>query len=367
MTLFQSTPPRRWWRITPTFSRALPKFQSTPPRRWWQYRYDGNRGLEHFNPHHHAGGDRGGGRHRPPVRISIHTTTQVVTFRLSSFRYTPKSFQSTPPRRWWPYVVGRITDVFRFQSTPPRRWWRDDYLLRDNPQNYFNPHHHAGGDVGERTAWPDEFNFNPHHHAGGDCPPPAVRPWCNYFNPHHHAGGDNNCMTATTWCSNFNPHHHAGGDPYCPVEEYYPQDFNPHHHAGGDPSAGYSVSRSSRFQSTPPRRWWRQRLHPTNNNSQFQSTPPRRWWQQRGTIDGYTPKFQSTPPRRWWLKWRIFKWKTLNFNPHHHAGGDAPWDWGQITREISIHTTTQVVTFCCLIRLTVFANFNPHHHAGGDR
>ena len=35
----------------------------------------------------------------------------------------------------------------------------------------------------------------------------------------------------------------------------------------------------------------------------------------------------------------------MDFNPHHHAGGDIPgWDGKSITKIISIHTTTQVVT-----------------------
>ena len=33
-----------------------------------------------------------------------------------------------------------------------------------------------------------------------------------------------------------------------------------------------------------------------------------------------------------------------NFNPHHHAGGDDMSDPELNDREISIHTTTQVVT-----------------------
>ena len=34
----------------------------------------------------------------------------------------------------------------------------------------------------------------------------------------------------------------------------------------------------------------------------------------------------------------------MDFNPHHHAGGDeGVWDSGPVN-DISIHTTTQVVT-----------------------
>ena len=55
--------------------------------------------------------------------ISIHTTTQVVT---------PKMLMVIPK------------------------------------QDYFNPHHHAGGDDTVLPGYRHPVNFNPHHHAGGD-------------------------------------------------------------------------------------------------------------------------------------------------------------------------------------------------------
>ena len=36
-----------------------------------------------------------------------------------------------------------------------------------------------------------------------------------------------------------------------------------------------------------------------------------------------------------------------NFNPHHHAGGDAGLNSKDRSPRISIHTTTQVVTVAC--------------------
>ena len=84
----------------------------------------------------------------------------------------------------------------------------------------------------------------------------------------------------------------------------------------------WSISKVSRFQSTPPRRWWRKQFGRPCSIKQFQSTPPRRWWR---------------------YVWPGTQWPG-DFNPHHHAGGD--WDYGGIA--------------------TAKQNFNPHHHAGGD-
>ena len=55
----------------------------------------------------------------------------------------------------------------RFQSTPPRRWWH--VFAIGNPfLRYFNPHHHAGGDLTILLNHMPLLYFNPHHHAGGD-------------------------------------------------------------------------------------------------------------------------------------------------------------------------------------------------------
>ena len=57
-------------------------------------------GIENdFNPHHHAGGDKTWTRFKVKVKISIHTTTQVVTQNVMQQELV-RVFQSTPPRRW---------------------------------------------------------------------------------------------------------------------------------------------------------------------------------------------------------------------------------------------------------------------------
>ena len=76
--------------------------------------------------------------------------------------------------------------------------------------------------------------FNPHHHAGGDIACASLDILLIDFNPHHHAGGDIACATLDILLIDFNPHHHAGGD--TPYSHHLPYSghFNPHHHAGGD-------------------------------------------------------------------------------------------------------------------------------------
>ena len=57
----------------------------------------------------------------------------------------------------------------------------------------------------------------------------------------------------------------------------------------------------------------------------------------------------------------------IYFNPHHHAGGDEGTDTLTDTPPgISIHTTTQVVTPGDYLNRRNIVYFNPHHHAGGD-
>ncbi len=54
----------------------------------------------------------------------------------------------------------------------------------------FNPHHHAGGDLGNNFSNNHNYDFNPHHHAGGDKTVIDHKALNYDFNPHHHAGGD---------------------------------------------------------------------------------------------------------------------------------------------------------------------------------
>ena len=90
------------------------RFQSTPPRRWWLresvvfYRsfYISIHTTTQVVTYTHAGTGL-------LLDISIHTTTQVVT-QENGWRW--KSwliFQSTPPRRWWQQIYTTIHTYIR--------------------------------------------------------------------------------------------------------------------------------------------------------------------------------------------------------------------------------------------------------------
>ena len=80
-----------------------------------------------------------------PAEISIHTTTQVVTWiQCGPYLYMRISIHTTTQ------VVTGGGDHKGCQAV------------------YFNPHHHAGGDTMTIENAPEATDFNPHHHAGGD-------------------------------------------------------------------------------------------------------------------------------------------------------------------------------------------------------
>ena len=87
-------------KITKCMSTQI--FQSTPPRRWWRGISGSPTGILNFNPHHREGGDL--------------TIRFILIWKIL--------FQSTPPRRWWQYAKDFQDRWDAFQSTPPRRWWR---------------------------------------------------------------------------------------------------------------------------------------------------------------------------------------------------------------------------------------------------
>ena len=83
--------------------------------------------TNHFNPHHHAGGDQISQKINLRLLISIHTTTQVVTLTQS-----PQLIRLMISIHTTTQVV--TYNTYRFHCSYP----------------YFNPHHHAGGDLFSR-------------------------------------------------------------------------------------------------------------------------------------------------------------------------------------------------------------------------
>ena len=142
--MFQSTHPRRVWRMSaiPLFVNL--KFQSTHPRRVWQKWELISSHTASFNPHTHAGCDLTPAMHHSRITVSIHTPTQGVTVLLAQSKcfwsvsiHTPtqgvtnvqiscgqmeKVSIHTPTQG---VTTLRWTTTVRqgFQSTHPRRVW----------------------------------------------------------------------------------------------------------------------------------------------------------------------------------------------------------------------------------------------------
>ena len=75
-----------------------------------------------FNPHTHAGCDRGKDFKIVFWYVSIHTPTQGVTIVINWYM-NRHPFQSTHPRRVWRDKEKRWLPYDKFQSTHPRRVW----------------------------------------------------------------------------------------------------------------------------------------------------------------------------------------------------------------------------------------------------
>ena len=190
------------------------------------------------------------------VIVSIHTPTQGVT---TSIMYPAQAsqFQSTHPRRVWPFCTFAMCSEYvsihtptqgvtaatifcsefnKFQSTHPRRVW------------------HIG-----TGSFNDVTGFNPHTHAGCDIFRQGYNILFQSFNPHTHAGCDIRDMLTWVRERRFNPHTHAGCD-------IWKRDLmrvlcvSIHTPTQGVTRNGSSTTYFNTFQSTHPRRVWRGHL-----------------------------------------------------------------------------------------------------------
>ena len=108
------------------------------------------------------------------------------------------------------------------------------------------------------------------------------------------------------------------------------------------------------FQSTHPRRVWRNLHNVSHTIFVFQSTHPRRVWHSSLTRYLKAVKFQSTHPRRVWLSVSAFTcFFVSRFNPHTHEGCDLRLLDVYAKIEVSIHTPTKGVTQ----KITLFLAF----------
>ena len=339
---FQSTLPRREWLRVQTSCILVTIFQSTLPRREWLSLKYSCFVPRYFNPHSHEGSDR---------------NTHLWKLRWLEF-------QSTLPRREWHANIG-VKSILK----------------------YFNPHSHEGSDRKVGLIISVLANFNPHSHEGSDCRffLPIDLPKISIHTPTKGVTDlidqffklplFQSTLPRREWLvridgflkwDDFNPHSHEGSDytgtspmfAYCGFQSTLPRrewhdcsslliqawDFNPHSHEGSD----WIVAKASVFDSisihTPtkgvtscpgePKRVWR-----------FQSTLPRREWREVAMITDEFREFQSTLPRREWLL-RFFPY-LLPFHISIHTptkGVTKPDKWRDKQEYISIHTPTKGVT-----------------------
>ena len=101
--------------------------------------------LLDFNPHHYESGDFKFWVRCASLKISIHTTTRVVT---------------------------------------------DATVLPFCVAHYFNPHHYESGDDDKEVKTVPVYDFNPHHYESGDCNYLLFCIRYIHFNPHHYESGD---------------------------------------------------------------------------------------------------------------------------------------------------------------------------------
>ena len=99
-------------------------------------------------------------------------------------------FQSTLPRREWLNPSSSALMLRWFQSTLPRREWRFVWNHTLWIACDFNPHSHEGSDKFNTFLDKGKEYFNPHSHEGSDDRNEAKHYRTIYFNPHSHEGSD---------------------------------------------------------------------------------------------------------------------------------------------------------------------------------
>ena len=208
------------------------------------------------------------------VIVSIHTPTQGVT---TSIMYPAQAsqFQSTHPRRVWPFCTFAMCSEYVSIHTPTQG-------------------------VTAATIFCSEFNkFQSTH---------PRRVWLIYHFLHFR-----------TEC--FNPHTHAGCDD---VTVYFSVSAKVSIHT---PTQGVTkicmpIRNINLFQSTHPRRVWLLKMTEEHFHQMFQSTHPRRVWPQHGNRFPALLRFNPHTHAGCDLPRSERNANRIGFNPHTHAGCD---------------------------------------------
>ena len=167
------------------------------------------------------------------TQISIHTPAKGVTVIISVWT-VPFPFQSTLPRREWQNPQKYPHTRQEFQSTLPRREWQPRRRIQALFW-YFNPHSREGSDKWNCSDWNYYRNFNPHSREGSDI----QSGWFGLLQKH------------------FNPHSREGSDLLRFAIRFPSASISIHTPAKGVTQQGRVRKTRRRFQSTLPRREWR--------------------------------------------------------------------------------------------------------------
>ena len=229
-------------------------FQSTHPRRVWLMEYFHNTRVIGFNPHTHAGCDKG---------------LRILTRRSSSFN---------------PHTHAGCDKI---------HWFIEFRRL------CFNPHTHAGCDSVYCYGWYDWRGFNPHTHAGCDLTSSGTFTYQSMFQSTHPRRVWPQARASMINAEQFQSTHPRRVWLLIIVNIVRLLRFNPHTHAGCDVCLQWRCYFDCSFQSTHPRRVWLLAMTMLLRLLVSIHTPT------QGVTDYMTSaasssKFQSTHPRRVW-------------------------------------------------------------------
>ena len=102
--------------------------------------------CQYFNPHHHAGGDILSTLNGNSFSISIHTTTQVVTWYIYDSSNKHKISIHTTTQVVTSLQGGAVAGCSISIHTTTQVVTGSDNIVEGWVSD-FNPHHHAGGDT----------------------------------------------------------------------------------------------------------------------------------------------------------------------------------------------------------------------------
>ena len=326
-------------------------FQSTLPRREWRVVWTWNFCYVNFNPHSREGSDLLINDRIPYTDISIHTPAKGVTYRVPCQPLYNLISIHTPAKGVTQSVSSR-TMLKPFQSTLPRREWLR-LLLHSVRSTHFNPHSREGSD--QHIFWisTDSRSFQ------STLP---RREWhillftISFTNEEFQS-----TLPRREWriihrqivqMLHFNPHSREGSDAMSHGRRWEHEHFNPHSREGSD-SAGCDIYVTLHiFQSTLPRREWRYLFRYEPHQRDF--NPHSREGSDRSSsmfslflrISIHTPAKGVTAAQPPWAR-------CILISIHTPAKGVTTWRKSPCyLPSISIHTPAKGVTLCwyCLYR-----------------